>query len=102
MPAAPTNVTATAGNGQATVSFTAPVNSTGITGYTVTSYPGNITATGTSSPIIVSGLTSGITYTFSVVATNAAGNSTASLVSNSVIPQATLMPGMTMLLLKDK
>ena len=104
IPGAPTNIFATAGNGRATVSFTAPVNNGGsvITNYTVTSTPGGKTATGTSSPIIVSGLTSGTAYTFSVVATNAAGNSTASTASNSVTPLTTLMPGVIMLLLKNK
>ena len=60
-PGAPTGVTATAGNGQATVGFTAPASNGGsaITGYTVTSSPGNITANGTTSPITVPGLTNG-------------------------------------------
>lgn len=93
VPGAPTIGTATAGNGQATVSFTAPVSDGGsaITSYTVTSTPGNKTATGTSSPIIVSGLTNGIPYTFSIVATNVVGSSAASAASNSVTPRT--VPG---------
>jgi uncharacterized protein (TIGR02145 family) len=83
--AAPTNIVATAGNAQATVTFTAPAG-TGITGFTVTSTPGSITATGTTSPITVTGLTNGTAYTFTVIATNANGNSPASSASNSVIP----------------
>jgi uncharacterized protein (TIGR02145 family) len=87
-PGAPTIGTATAGNAQATVAFTAPANNGGsaITGYTVSSNPGNITGSGTTSPIIVTGLTNGTAYTFTVIATNAAGNSPASVASNSVIP----------------
>ncbi len=87
-PGAPTTVTASPGNTSATVSFIAPANNGGaaITGYAVTSSPGNITATGTTSPIIVPGLTNGTAYTFTVVATNSAGNSPASSPSNSVIP----------------
>ena len=90
VPDAPTAVSATAGNAQATVSFTAPSNNGGatITGYTVTSNPGSFTASGSSSPITVSGLTNGTAYTFTVVATNSVGNSTASDPSNSVTPSA--------------
>ena len=88
VPGAPTNVTATAGNGQATVSFSAPASNGGspITGYTVTASPGNIRATGTSSPITVTGLDNGTSYTFTVKATNAAGDSAQSVPSNSVTP----------------
>ena len=57
-----------------------------ITGYTVTSNPGAITGTGTASPITVTGLTNGTLYTFTVVATNANGNSLPSAASNSVRP----------------
>ncbi len=53
-PDAPTSVSATAGSAVATVSFTAPTN-VPVTSYTVTSSPGNITATGSSSPITVTG-----------------------------------------------
>jgi uncharacterized protein (TIGR02145 family) len=87
-PDAPTNVTATAGNAQATVTFTAPVNNGGsaITGYTVTSNPGSITVMGTASPITVTGLTNGTAYIFNVTATNINGNGPPSASSNLVIP----------------
>ena len=87
----PTDVVATAGNAQATVAFTAPTGGSAITGYTVTSSPGNITATGTASPITVTGLTNGTAYTFTVIATSANGNSLPSTPSNSVTPSA--VPG---------
>jgi hypothetical protein len=92
VPAAPTIGTATAGNTQASVSFTAPASNGGspITGYTVTSSAGQ-TATGTASPITVTGLTNGTSYTFTVKATNAVGTGAASAASNSVIPAT--MPG---------
>ena len=92
VPNAPTIGTASAGSSSATVTFTAPVNTGGgaITGYTVTSSPGGFTGTGSSSPITVSGLTDGTAYTFTVVATNAFGNSAASAASNSVTPASTL------------
>ncbi len=55
----------------ADVSFAPPVEIEGIPvdRYTVTASPGNITATGTASPIRVTGLTVGRQYRFTVVAT---------------------------------
>jgi hypothetical protein len=89
-PGAPTNVSATAGNAQATISFNAPASNGGsaITGYTVTSSPGNITASGSTSPITMTGLTNGTSYTFTVTATNVAGTGAASASSTSVTPVA--------------
>jgi hypothetical protein len=93
VPDAPTIGTAVASVTQATVSFTAPLinGGTAITSYTATSSPGGITGTlnqAGSGDIIVTGLTSGVAYTFTVSATNAIDTSLASAVSNSiVIPQ---------------
>ncbi|MDD2190412.1 MAG: S-layer homology domain-containing protein [Eubacteriales bacterium] len=90
VPGAPTIGTATAGNGQATISFADPDSDGGaeITSYTVTSSPGGITETGASSPITLTGLTNGTTYTFTVTATNSEGTGAASAESNSVTPAA--------------
>lgn len=70
------------------MSFTAPIDNGGatITSYTVTSNVGGFTATGGSSPITITGLTNGTTYTFTVTATNTNGTSTSSGTSNSVVP----------------
>jgi hypothetical protein len=72
-PGAPTSVSATAGDAQATVTFVAPTFTgvpPGITGYLATSTPGSFTATGASSPLTVTGLTNGTSYTIAVQATN--------------------------------
>jgi len=87
-PDAPTSPSATAGNAQASVAFTAPLNNGGssIISYTVTSSPGSFTNTGSTSPIIVSGLSNGTAYTFSVAATNGVGLGASSVPSNSITP----------------
>lgn len=90
VPGAPTIGTVTAGDGEASVSFVAPASAGGanITGYTVTSSPSGFTGTGAGSPITVTGLTNGVSYTFTVTATNSAGPGAASAASNSITPAA--------------
>jgi len=91
-PDAPTNVVATVGDAYASVSFSAPANDGGssILDYTVTSTPGGISTTGLTSPLIVAGLTNGISYTFTVTARNTAGSSAASVPSSAVTPAANM------------
>jgi YVTN family beta-propeller protein len=89
VPASPTAVSATAGNAQASVSFT-PGGDGGSTilYYTAVSSPGSMSATSSGSPIVVSGLSNGQGYTFIVTATNGIGTSALSLPSGSVTPSA--------------
>ena len=88
VPNPPTAVIATLGDGQANVSWTAPSgNGSPITGYTVTSSPGGKTCTTTGATnCTVTGLTNGTAYTFTVMATNAIGDSPPSVASSSVTP----------------
>ena len=89
-PAAPTAVSAMAGDGQAVVTWTAPADDGGsaITSYTATSSPGAKHCTWTSGPLhcTVTGLTNGKSFTFSVTATNGIGTGPASAPSDPVYP----------------
>ena len=87
-PSAPTIGTATGGNAQATVTFTASTESGGgtISSYTATSTPSGITGSSATSPITVTGLTNGTAYTFTVRANSNFGSSAESAASNSVTP----------------
>lgn len=89
VPGAPTAVVATGGNAQASVAFTAPSNGgSPITNYKVTSSPGGFIGNGASSPVVVGGLTNGVSYTFVVAATNIAGTGPNSSASNAVTPSS--------------
>lgn len=73
-PGAPTDVTATGGNGSTTVSWAPPSDGgTMITSYSATAEPGAKTCTTTTNTCVIVGLANGTTYTVYVTATNAAG-----------------------------
>jgi len=85
IPAAPTALAASsAGATSVKVNFTTPP-ATGLfqPTYTVVATPGNISGTGTSVPVTVSGLTNGVVYNFTATATTLAGTSVASTASNA-------------------
>ena len=101
-PSAPTIGTATDqpsgrayNNGQASITFTPATNGGAAASYTITSSPGSYTGTGSSSPILVTGLQSSTQYTYSVTATNNYGTSSASSSTSNLtattVPQAPTM-----------
>jgi len=81
-PSAPTSLSATAGDGQATISFTAGSDGgSAITNYKYSLDGTNYTAlspTDSSSPVTISGLTNGTSYTVYLKAVNSNGDSSAS------------------------
>jgi hypothetical protein len=86
IPTVPTIGTATGGGGLANVEFTASTKGGLASTYTALSNPGSITETGLTSPITVTGLTPGTSYTFTVRGNNVTGSSEYSSASNSVTP----------------
>ena len=92
-PGIPTNLVATAGDGEATITFDAPLSDGGstITSYSIISDPVtttfNLVSPGSSNSIPFTGLTNGIDYTFTVTATNAVGYGPGAT-SNEITPQA--------------
>ena len=101
-PTAPTSVSASfAGLGSATVSWTAPSNAdqySPVVSYIVTPSSGTpVTVDGTQTSALVTGLSSGSAYTFTVRATNALGYATSDASSSITLPapptNVTVTPG---------
>ena len=94
-PDAPTGVSAQAGDGAATLTWTTPANTGGspITSYRITPHAGATTLTpvdtgSATAGAQVTGLTNGTAYTFTVAATNAVGTGADSAASAPVTPRA--------------
>jgi hypothetical protein len=84
VPDRPTIGTATGVGLTASITFTAATTGGTPTTFTATSNPGSLTGTASSSPITVSNLEDGTSYTFTVTAGNSTGTSPASAASNSI------------------
>ena len=92
LPGQPIGVTATAGDGGAYVGWTAPVSGGTPDNYTVVALDqsGNQTSTIVAYPNTLanfSELTNGLSYTFTVTATNLAGSGPTSATSSAVVPE---------------
>lgn len=99
LPGIPTGISVSAGNGQITVGFVAPASNGGspITGYMATCVPsgnqpaaieGQVSVTGSASPITVTPLTNGTPYKCQVKATNSLGYGNYSALSAEITPTA--------------
>jgi hypothetical protein len=97
VPGPPTAIAASAGDGSAVVTWSAPANSGGsaITAYAATSSPDGKTCSWSSGSLscTVTGLTNGQAYTFTVRASNGVGSGPPSAPSNAVTPAAPLPAG---------
>ena len=92
-PTAPGSVSAQSANQSATVSWAAStVSGGGSISYVVTSNPGGLTCSTSSTSCLVTGLANGTSYTFSVVARVGSVNS-AAVVSPAVIPSTATSGG---------
>ena len=90
LPNPPTNLTGTTvSDTYISLSFINPTGSAPITQYAVTSNPDNITITGTTSPLLVTGLNASTSYTFTATATNSSGTSMPSTESSPAITNST-------------
>ncbi len=89
VPPSPQNVAGAPGDGEITVTWDQPFDTTGVTGYTATASPGGQSCTTVAvdaTSCVISGLTNGTEYTVVVTPNTASGPSTDSLASQPVTP----------------
>jgi hypothetical protein len=89
LPLAPRNATALVGDASALITFDAPTNirTSQVSEYIIKNIKTGVEKTSVSSPVVFSGLSNGVSYSFSVVAKNALGESVEAK-TKSVTPQS--------------
>lgn len=85
-PEQPVIVSAVAGVASATITWTPAVSGSTATQYVVTAYPGGANCTTSTTSCVISGLTAGTTYMFTVTPSNPDGQGPASAPSGGVVP----------------
>jgi cell division septation protein DedD len=88
IPGAPTAISAVAGVGQVTLTWSAPANNGGLSlgNYTITASGVSTTALSSDTTKVIPGLTAGAEYTFSIKATNSLGDSALATFSSATVP----------------
>jgi len=96
VPGIPSITNVSVSHGSATITFNPPVDTGGgvISSYTViaSSSTGSTSSTCTDSPCLVTDLTNGTTYTFTIAANSAVGTGPTSAASNPATPPITVTP----------
>lgn len=88
LPSAPLNPMALVGDASALITFDAPIDAriTQVSSYSVTVTPGGFVSQASASPVKVSGLKAGVSYTFAISAINALGSGPVAY-TNPITPQ---------------
>ncbi|WP_433054997.1 Ig-like domain repeat protein [Dactylosporangium sp. CS-033363] len=92
VPSVPRNVTAVPLSSAVRVTWDAPNSGSPVTGYTVTASPGPATCDTTTETMCVLGAVAGTSYTYTVVAHSAAGDSEPSTATAATTPEAPSTP----------